>query len=153
MTRLIYELDLKEYSGKVFVVPPGNVNLDEISYLALNSEIKLYWYPEAVYSVISDRELFERFACTLRDPVVTEDVHKFESFLFAHKYVNREQFYSKWNSLLAHVGLRTAWHADKYVGYADAQSQIGMFQNNCHLGGYTKRADYMIDENLIIRDI
>lgn len=153
MNRLIHELDQKKYSEKVFIVPLGVVNLKEISYLALNTKIKLYWYPEAVYSVISDRELFERFACVLRDQVTRDDVFRYESFLFAHKYVNREQFYSKWNSLLAHVGLKTAWDADRHEGYEDARRQISRFQENCNPGKFSNRIDYVIDNNLTIREI
>lgn len=150
---LISKLAQKEYMGKVFVVPIENMSLDVISYLALNSGIKLYWYPEAVYSVISDRELFERFACTRIHPVNAEEIQKYESILFAHKYVNREQFYPKWNSLLVYVGLRTSWRPDRSAGYINAQNQIANFQKICHTDGYSKKADYLIDKNLNIRDI
>jgi uncharacterized membrane protein YuzA (DUF378 family) len=153
LTNLINELDREEYSSKVFVVSNGGIDLDEISYLALNTDIKLYWYPEAVYSRISDHELFERFACTLKEPVAAEEIQRYDNFLFAHKYVNREQFYSKWNSLLGKIGLKSTWHADKYLGYDRAQALIAKFQNNCFIGRYTKKADFIIEENLIIRDI
>ncbi len=152
LTKLINRLDREEYSSKVFVVTNSVIDLDKISYLALNTDIKLYWYPEAVFSTISDRELFERFACTLKEPLVTEEIERYDNYLFAHKYVNREQFYSKWNSLLAKIGLKTTWHADKYAGYERAQALIAKFQNNCIIGRYTKKADFIIEDNLIIRD-
>ena len=150
---LVFQLKQEKYAGKVFVISEGKIDLDLLSYLALNSKIKLYWYPEARFAKISDEELFQRFSCTLKKTVDIGDIHKYETFLFAHKLVNQEQFFSKWNSSLAHFGLSTYWKDKKWSSYKNAYESIAKFQKSCRTGSFIKKADFKIDENLIIRDL
>lgn len=150
-SRLIAAIDLvrdPKFNGKTFLIKENTLEFYEYSWVAINSNIKFYWYPEAVYSGITNAELNSRLACTFERQLSLDEFLKLEPFLKGRGKVNEIQFLGKWNSLLKSIGINEISTGLSYNLRVQDYLSFSSIYDDCALMKYPYKLDYFLKFSL-----
>ena len=151
--QIITELQKKKYDKSVILVS-SSVNPDLLDSLHLYSNSFVYWASIIYAEPISDKEILNRFACTVDSDYSFSKFRNDYSLLFAHKFINEYQRELRWNFLNRHLN-RPEVNRIKYEkAIAEDYNYMNLvFKNECSKGLYRYKVDFILNEDLELKKL
>lgn len=151
--KLLNELNQSQYDGAVLLMSSFN-NPDLMDSISLYTKVHLYWSGNIWSDYLSDNEILERFACTIKPNYSYQEFLKDYSMIFAHKYLSEYLRYPKWNNISKKFGFEVY-----RLDVIDKRKQkeytylMNINQNECLNKFYRYHLDLKLNENFRISKI
>jgi hypothetical protein len=151
--KILTILQKKDYD-KAVILASSSVNPDLLDALHLYSNTYIYWAPIIYAEPISDKEILNRFACTVNSDYNFIKFKNDYSLLFAHKFINEYQRELRWNFLNKYLN-RPEINITKYEkAIAEDYNYLNLvFKNECSKGIYRYKVDFILNEDLEIKKL
>jgi hypothetical protein len=151
--KIITILQKKDYDKAVILVN-SSVNPDLLDSLHLYSNTYIYWAPIMYAEPISDKEILNRFACTVNSDYNFSKFRNDYSLLFNHKFINEYQRELRWNFLNKYLN-RPEIDITKYEkAIAEDYNYLNLvFKNECSKGIYRYKVDFILNEDLELKKL
>ncbi len=152
---LFDELKRPSYKDVVVLGSSNLKNPDLLSYIPLYTDSKVYWNELIFNEKITDTEILNRFACTIPKGY---SFNKFQNEdyprIFAHKFINAEYRYPKWNKVMKLLGKEVfSLDAIRFEKLKQFNQLIGIYESKCTTGKFLYKIDYILDQDLNLKKV
>ncbi len=152
---LFDELKRPNYKDVVVLGSSDLKNPDLLSYIPLYTDSKVYWNELIFNEKITDTEILSRFACTIPkgysfDRFQSEDYPR----IFAHKFINAEYRYPKWNKVKKLMGKEEfSLDSIRFEKLKQFNQLIRIYESKCTSGKFPYKIDYILDQDLNLKKV